>query len=97
MKKLLTILLSATVLVVNADDTTDLLEVLETNNAINEQKEVVDYYISQRIYQLETQPKFMASRLAYRNTFMWYIWNDFDKATGFNKLEIAEQIFNLTK
>ena len=97
MKKLLTILLSATVLVVNADDTTDLLEVLETNNAINEQKEVVDYYISQRIYQLETQPKFMASKLSYCNTFMWYIWNDYEEAKGFNKIELGEQIYKLTK
>ena len=100
MKKLLTILLSATALVVNADDTADLLEVLEVNNAINEQKEVIDtvnQYISQRLFQLELKPKFMASRLAFPNTYLWYIWNDYDKAKGFNKLEIAEDINNLTK
>lgn len=100
MKKLLTILLSATALVANADDTADLLEVLEVNNAINEQKEVIDtvnQYISQRLFQLELKPKFMASRLAFPNTYLWYIWNDYDKAKGFNKLEIAEDINNLTK
>lgn len=102
MKKLLTltILLSATALVAKAEDTVDLLEVLEVNNAIKEQKEVVDtvnQYVSQRLFQLELKPKFMASRLAYRNTFMWYIWNDFDEATGFNKLELGEQIHKLTK
>ena len=100
MKKLLTILLSATALVVNADDTADLLEVLEVNNAINEQKEVIDtvnQYISQRLFQLELKPKFMASRLAFPNTYLWYIWNDYEEAKGFNKLEIAEDINNLTK
>lgn len=109
MKKLLTILLSASALVVNADDTADLLEVLEVNKTIkvlevnktiNEQKEVIDtvnQYISQRLFQLELKPKFMASRLAFPNTYLWYIWNDYDKAKGFNKLEIAEDINNLTK
>jgi len=76
---------------------------VEITNGINSIKEhsdslvVIQDYISQRLFQLELHPKFMASRLAYRNTFMWYIWNDFDEAKGFNKLEIAEQIYNLTK
>lgn len=116
MKKLITILLSATALIANADDTAELIalveqvqEVKETSANValatnlkqaNEQIETLEtanQYISQRLFQLELQPKFMASRLAYRNTFIWYIWNDYDKANGFEKLGIGEQIFNLTK
>ncbi|MBP3358416.1 MAG: hypothetical protein J6K91_05840 [Opitutales bacterium] len=74
-------------LATNIKQANEQIETLETANQ----------YISQRLFQLELHPKFMASRLAYRNTFIWYIWNDFDEAKGFNKLEIAEQIYNLTK
>ncbi len=82
------------------NDTAELIDLVEQIKEVKEQKEVVDtvnQYVSQRLFQLELKPKFMASRLAYRNTFMWYIWNDFDEANGVKKLEIAEQIFNLTK
>lgn len=86
---------------VNQSQETSANVALATNlKQANEQIETLDtanQYISQRLFQLELHPKFMASRLAYRNTFIWYIWNDFDEAKGFNKLEIAEQIFNLTK
>lgn len=82
------------------NDTAELIDLVEQIKEVKEQKEVVDtanQYISQRLFQLELKPKFMASRLAYRHTFMWYIWNDYDEAKGFEKLELGEQIFNLTK
>jgi len=103
MKKITTIILMLTASFVFAEidnDTAELIDLVEQIKEVKEQKEVFDtvnQYVSQRLFQLELQPKFMASRLAYRNTFMWYIWNDFDEANGVKKLEIAEQIFNLTK
>ncbi len=100
MKKLTTIILILIASFVFADvdnEMAELVDLAEQIKEVNRQKEITDYFISQRIYQLETQPKFMASRLAFPNTYLWYIWNDFDEATGFNKLEIAEDINNLTK
>ena len=103
MKKITTIILILMASFVFAEidnETAELIDLVEQIKEVKEQKEVFDtvnQFISQRLFQLELQPKFMASRLAYRNTFMWYIWNDFDEANGVKKLEIAEQIFNLTK
>ena len=82
------------------NETAELIDLVEQIKEVQEQKQtqnVVNEYVSQRLYQFEIQPKFMASKLAYRNTFMWYIWNDYEEAKGFNKLEIGEQIYKLTK
>ena len=76
------------------------VEITNGINSIKEQSDslvVVQDYVSQRLFQLELKPKFMASRLAFPNTYLWYIWNDYEEAKGFNKLEIAEDINNLTK
>lgn len=32
----------------------------------------------------------------YPNTFIWYKWQDYDKAIGFNKIYILEEIKSLT-
>ena len=87
----------------SAFDDVETLEILDDVERLNdvkqhqEQKNVVDYYVEQRTTQFENSRGFIASKLSHRNTFLWYIWNDYEAAKGFEKIKIGEQIYDLTR
>ena len=98
MKKLLTIFILSACAIVRADDWADLLALAEQADAAVQAAEAravvaeAGRYVELRVFQLEANPAFMGTRFAYPNTFLWYIWNDYDAAQGFEKLHIGEQI-----
>lgn len=48
-------------------------------------------------YEQSLPPEFWRMRFyVYPNTFIWYKWQDYDKAIGFNKIYILEEIKSLT-
>lgn len=54
-------------------------------------------YVGLRIFQFEVSPAFMGTRLAYPNTLLWYLWNEYDTAQGFEKLRIGARIQRLSR
>ena len=53
-------------------------------------------YVGLRIFQFESKPAFMRTRFAERHTFLWYVWNDYEGARGFEKLEFGKTIDSLS-
>lgn len=48
-------------------------------------------------YKQSLPPEFWRMRFyVYPNTFIWYKWQDYDKAIGFKKIYILEEIKSLT-
>lgn len=48
-------------------------------------------------YEQSLSPEFWRMRFyVYPNTFIWYKWQDYDKAIGFKKIYILEEIKSLT-
>lgn len=103
MKKLLTLLIFSACAVLRADDWSDLLTLAEQAEFVaetNEQRATVstaDLYVELRLFQIEVNPAFMRSRLAGANTFLWYLWNDYEAAQGFEKLRIGARIQRLSR
>ena len=98
MKKLITILISSLCIfnAAFADEFDDMLEavaVIEQVEAVRDGLSVraeVENYVEQRLWYIGQKRGFFAAATAYQNTFYWYMWRDFHRASGFEKLEIGE-------
>ncbi len=87
MKKIITIIFfSASVLFAN-----------ETDNELAQLTEEIDRYVELKLQTYQADPDFYSTRFAMQHTFAWYLWNNFDSAEGFRKLQIAERILKLSK
>ncbi len=93
MKKIFTSILLTLSACLYADDVQDLIDL----NNLEDLAETIDNYVELRTFQLETQPKFFKSTVSYRNTHMWYLWKEYDKASNFNKIKLGEQIEKLNQ
>ena len=107
MKKIfafLTLIISSCILY-SQDDMVDLLNLVDTYNqskelkvevdTYNQSKELkveVDRYVETTIFKLELTPNFFMSANAFMNTHAWYLWKNYEKAEGFKKIKIGEQI-----
>ena len=94
MKKIfafLTLIISSCILY-SQDDMVDLLNLVDTYNQSKELKVEVDRYVETTIFKLELTPNFFMSANAFMNTHAWYLWKNYEKAEGFKKIKIGEQI-----
>ena len=79
-----------------ADEFDDMLEavsVIEQVEAVHDGLAVraeAENYVEQRLWYIGQKRGFFAAATAYQNTFYWYMWRDFHRASGFEKLEIGE-------
>ncbi len=79
-----------------ADEFDDMLEavsVIEQVETVRDGLAVraeVENYVEQRLWYIGQKRGFFAAATAYQNTFYWYMWRDFHRASGFEKLEIGE-------
>ncbi len=98
MKKLLTILISS-LFIFNAafaDELDDMLEIVAVAKQVKDVRDglevraEVENYVGQRLWLIGEKFGWTDAATAFRNTFYWYLWRDFQKATGFEKLEIGE-------
>lgn len=98
MKKLLTILISS-LFIFNAAFADELDDMLETVAVAEHIKDVrdglavkaeVENYVGQRLWYIGEKFGWTDASTAFQNTFYWYMWKDFQKATGFEKLELGE-------
>lgn len=98
MKKLLTILISS-LFVLNftfADELDDMLETVAVAEHIKDVRDglavkaEVENYVGQRLWFVGEKFGWTDAATAFQNTFYWYMWKDFQKATGFEKLELGE-------
>ena len=99
MKKLITILILGAAAMLRADDTTDMLSLVEHIDAVKQMDAAAtegNRYVGLRLYQMESKTGFMRTRFAECNTFLWYIWNDYEAARGFEKLEFGKSIERLS-
>lgn len=60
----------------------------ETKVVLND----VNRYIDLSIFKLEVTPSFFISANSFMHTHAWYLWKNYEKAKGFNKIKIGEQI-----
>ena len=108
MKKIFAILVASLCsLFVSADDQTDLKDLMslaDTINSINsvnntaDLTKIISTYTDLRLFQLETTPSFFKSKLSYNNTYMWYMWNNYENADSkFEKINIGERIEKINK
>lgn len=94
MKKIfafLTLIISSCILY-SQDDMVDLLNLVDTYNQSKELKVEVDRYVETTIFKLEITPNFFMSANSFMNTHAWYLWKNYEKAEGFKKIKIGEQI-----
>ena len=94
MKKIfafITLIISSCILY-SQDDMVDLLNLVDTYNQAKELKVGGDRYIETTIFKWEVTPKFFRSNNSYRNTFTWYMWKEYEKAEGFEKINYGEQL-----
>ena len=98
MKKLLTILISS-LFIFNAafaDELDDMLEIVAVAKQVKDVRDglevraEVENYVGQRLWLIGEKFGWTDAATAFQNTFYWYLWRDFQKATGFEKLEIGE-------
>ncbi len=55
-------------------------------------------YCGLRLHQLDFSAPLLRSRLAGRNTLIWYLWNDADAAKGnIDKFNVVDDINTLTQ
>jgi hypothetical protein len=74
------------------DDMVDLLNLVDIYNQSKELKVEVDRYVETTIFKWEVTPKFFRSNSSYRNTFTWYMWKEYEKAEGFEKINYGKQL-----
>ena len=94
MKKIfafITLIISSCILY-SQDDMVDLLNLVDTYNQSKELKVEVDHYVETTIFKLELTPNFFMSANAFMNTHAWYLWKNYEKAEGFKKIKIGEQL-----
>ena len=94
MKKIfafITLIISSCILY-SQDDMVDLLNLVDTYNQSKELKVEVDRYVETTIFKLELTPNFFMSANAFMNTHAWYLWKNYEKAEGFKKIKIGEQL-----
>lgn len=94
MKKIfafITLIISSCILYAQ-DDMVDLLNLVDTYNQAKELKVEVDRYVETTIFKWEITPKFFKSSNSYRNTFTWYMWKEYEKSEGFEKIKYGEQL-----
>ena len=94
MKKIfafITLIISSCILYAQ-DEMIDLLNLVDTYNQSKELKVEVDRYIETTIFKWEVTPKFFRSNNSHRNTFTWYIWKEYEKAKGFEKINYGKQL-----
>ena len=99
MKKLITSILISSLCIFNAASADEFDDMLETVAVVEQVKDVrdgltvraeVENYVGQRLWYIGQTRGFFAAATAYQNTYYWYMWRDFHRATGFEKLEIGE-------
>jgi hypothetical protein len=94
MKKIfafITLIISSCILFAQ-DDMVDLLNLVDTYKQSKELKVEVDRYVETTIFKWEATPKFFRSNNSYRNTFTWYMWKEYEKAEGFEKINYGKQL-----
>ena len=98
MKKLLTILISS-LFVLNftfADELDDMLETVAVAKQVKDVRDglevraEVENYVEQRLWLIGEKFGWTDAATSFQNTFYWYLWRDFNKASGFEKLELGE-------
>lgn len=76
-----------------------MLEIIELNSEISSAVELrsnADRFIESQISIYAQNPNFWESRQSRPNTFVWYLWRDFDRAKGFEKLKIAKTLTHIS-
>lgn len=97
MKKLLTILIfSSFILNSRADDTAELIALLSDLREAREMRAIAQNYVEAKTVLLEADAGFSAARFARPNTFLWYLFNDYENAAGFEKLRLGARIKKLS-
>ena len=82
-------------------DYSEMLDLLELNQQVEEakqQQQMITDYVDSYIYiSTTTNPRILINAtFAPAYTYLWYVNNDFNKATGFEKLEHFKQIEQLS-
>lgn len=96
MKRLIAILISSFAIfhcVASAGEYDDMFATLEHIQYVRDGLAVraeVENYIGQRLWYLGATSGFLNAATAYKNTYFWYLWRDFERASGFEKLELGE-------
>ena len=73
-----------------------LLHTLDQLHKLNDLVDFADDTVTFK-YKQSLPPEFWRMRFyVYPNTFIWYKWEDYDKAIGFKKIYILEEIKSLT-
>ena len=98
MKKLIPILISS-FLILNftfADELDDMLETVAVAEHVKDVRDglavkaEVENYVGQRLWYIGEKFGWTDASTAFQNTYYWYLWRDFNKASGFEKLELGE-------
>ncbi len=78
----------------------DLLELYELNKLHSESVSSIGEYsrfCKTELFKLKVNTDILTTRVANRNTFLWYVWNDVDCSEGeIRKFRILKNISNLT-
>lgn len=98
MKKLLTILISSLFILHSApaDELDDMLETVAVAEHVKDVRDglavkaEVENYVGQRLWYIGEKFGWTNASTAFQNTYYWYLWRDFNRASGFEKLELGE-------
>lgn len=99
MKNILTILISSLLILHFSFAADELGDMLETVAVVEHVKDVrdglavkaeVENYVGQRLWYIGEKFGWTDASTAFQNTYYWYLWRDFNRASGFEKLELGE-------
>ena len=109
MKKLIIIVLLALSSAVYANDfyreyleLKTMIESVEASRAVTAEKDKIEAITETVNIQIDSIARknphlFSSLATAYRNTYFWYLWQDYDKGTPLQQLEIVNIVNSITK
>lgn len=82
--------LSSFIIADEYDETYSMLNQIKDVNEGLIEKVNIEHYINQYLWNISQVNGFSKAIMAYPNTYYWYMWNEFNNAKGFEKLELGE-------